>query len=187
MDFFLVSHHFSPTWKRWIYGIKPPFFLVNHISRTRFLQPLFYTFLEKWLQIKCSSGYMCSVVCSPFRIKSFQHPSHSNRKNSQSVLLRQIFILSKKYSIRNYYYFFNSVSSQKFKSGKSDISWRHHKWSSPTLVRHILTWTFLLWHSLSSTYFCSTQLSFSQFSPGITQPQLSLIPNNFVTHTSALA
>ena len=62
-------------------------------------------------------------MCSPFRIKSFQHPSHSNRKNSQSVLLRQIFILSKKYSIRNYYYFFNSVSSQKFKSGQIFWTW----------------------------------------------------------------
>ena len=61
-----------------------------------------------------------------------------------------------------------------------------------TWVGHILTWTFLLftfllWHSLSSTYFCCTQLSFSQFSPGITQPQLSLTQHNFVTHTSALA
>ena len=70
--------------------------------------------------------------------------------------------------------------------------WRHQKWSSPILVGHILTWTFLLftfllWHSLSSTYFCSTQLSFSQFSPGITQPQLSLTLHNFATHTSALA
>ena len=27
--------------QRWIYGIKPPFFLVNHFSRTRFLEPDF--------------------------------------------------------------------------------------------------------------------------------------------------
>ena len=54
-------------------------------------------------------------------------------------------------------------------------------------VRIFLLFTFLLWHSLSSTYFCFTQLSFSQFSPGITQPQLSLTLHNFATHTSALA
>ena len=42
---------------------------------------------------------------------------------------------------------------------------------SHILVRIFLLFTFLLWHSWSSTYFCSTQLSFSQFSPGITQPQ----------------
>ena len=54
-------------------------------------------------------------------------------------------------------------------------------------VRIFLLFTFLLWHSLSSTYFCCTQLSFSQFSPGITQPQLSLTLHNFATHTSALA
>ena len=61
-------------------------------------------------------------MCSPFRVKSFQHPSHSNRKKSQSVL-RQIFILSKKYSIRNHCYFFNSVSSQKFRSGQIFWTW----------------------------------------------------------------
>ena len=27
----------------------------NQIARTRFLEPLFYTFLEKWLQIKWST------------------------------------------------------------------------------------------------------------------------------------
>ena len=69
---------------------------------------------------------------------------------------------------------------------------RGQKFALQTWVGHILTWTFLLftfllWHSLSSTYFCCTQLSFSQFSPGITQPQLSLTLHNFVTHTSALA
>ena len=71
---------FSNLKKMWIYSINPPFFLVNHfsrtrkkiqvwrtifhqpdfsnqISRTRFLEPLFYTFLEKWLQIKWSFGY----------------------------------------------------------------------------------------------------------------------------------
>ena len=47
--------------------------------------------------------------------------------------------------------------------------------------------TFLLSHSLSSTYFCCTQLSFSQCSPGITQPKLSLTLHDFVTHTLALA
>ena len=43
---------------------KPPFFLVREkwltrkkvrVCRTTFLEPLFYTFLEKWLQIKCST------------------------------------------------------------------------------------------------------------------------------------
>ena len=62
-----------------------------------------------------------------------------------------------------------------------------HIWYSHILTRTFLLFTFLLWHSLSSTYFCCTQLSFSQFSPGITQPQLSLTLHNFATHTSALA
>ena len=67
------------------------------------------------------------------------------------------------------------------------ISRRGQKFALQTWIWPILTWTFLLWHSLSSTYFCCTQLSFSQFSPGITQPQLSLTLHNFATHTSALA
>ena len=58
---------------------------------------------------------------------------------------------------------------------------------SHILVRIFLLFTFLLWHSLSSTYFCCTQLSFSQFSPGITLPQLNSTLHNFATHTSALA
>ena len=50
----------------WIYSIKPPFFwsttflepdFLNQISRTRFLEPIFYTFLEKWLQNKWSTAY----------------------------------------------------------------------------------------------------------------------------------
>ena len=76
--FFLVNHFswtrkksefaellFSNLKKMWIYSISPPFFLStiflesdfsNQISRTRFLDPHFYTFLEKWLQIKWSLG-----------------------------------------------------------------------------------------------------------------------------------
>ena len=51
-----------------ICSINPPFFwsttflqpeknpsLKNHFSQTRLLEPLFYTFLEKWLQIKWST------------------------------------------------------------------------------------------------------------------------------------
>ena len=47
-----------------------------------------------------------------------------------------------------------------------------HIWYSHILTWTFLLFTFLLWHSLSSTYFCCTQLSFSQFSPGITQLNL---------------
>jgi hypothetical protein len=32
----------------------------NQISRTRFLEPLFYTFLEKWLQVKWCFVYFCT-------------------------------------------------------------------------------------------------------------------------------
>ena len=72
------------------------------------------------------------------------------------------------------------------------LYWRRPSFALLTSFSHIsvrifLLFTFLLWHSLSSTYFCFTQLSFSQFSPGITQPQLSLTLHNFATHTSALA
>ena len=38
---FFWSTTFLQPEKRWIYGIKPPFFLVNHFSRTRFLKPDF--------------------------------------------------------------------------------------------------------------------------------------------------
>ena len=78
-----------------------------------------------------------------------------------------------------------------FFSNKASLR-RHPSFALLTSFSHIsvrifLLFTFLLWHSLSSTYFCFTQLSFSQFSPGITQPQLSLTLHNFATHTSALA
>ena len=43
-----------------------PFFSLlyfsNQISKTRFLEPLFYNFLEKWLQIKWSNGETCQGV-----------------------------------------------------------------------------------------------------------------------------
>ena len=39
--FFFWSTTFLQPEKMWIYGIKPPFFLVNHFSRTRFLEPDF--------------------------------------------------------------------------------------------------------------------------------------------------
>jgi hypothetical protein len=69
---------------------------------------------------------------------------------------------------------------------------RGQKFALQTWVGQILTWTFLLftflpWHSSCSTYFCGTQFSFSRFSPGITQPQLSLTLQNFATHTLASA
>ena len=41
LGFFFWSTTFLQPEKRWIYGIKPPFFLVNHFSRTRFLEPDF--------------------------------------------------------------------------------------------------------------------------------------------------
>ena len=41
LRFFFWSTTFLQPEKRWIYGIKPPFFLVNHFSRTRFLKPDF--------------------------------------------------------------------------------------------------------------------------------------------------
>ena len=70
LDFFFWSTTFLQPEKIWIYGIKPPFFLVNHFSRTRFLEPdfsnqisrttflepLFYNFVEKWLQNKWSTS-----------------------------------------------------------------------------------------------------------------------------------
>ena len=50
--------------KRWFYTINPPFFMLEksgwpekkiRVCRATFLEPLFYTFLEKWLQIKWST------------------------------------------------------------------------------------------------------------------------------------
>ena len=88
LGFFFWSTTFLQPEKRWIYGIKPPFFLVNHFSSTRkkirvckttFLQPeknpslqnhfSRTTFLEKWLQNKWSSDrlqvqkYCCLCLC----------------------------------------------------------------------------------------------------------------------------
>ena len=59
--FFLVNTFLKPG-KMLIYGIKPSFFsgqplFSNQISWTRFLEPLFHTFLEKWLQNKWSNGW----------------------------------------------------------------------------------------------------------------------------------
>ena len=36
----------------------------NQISQTTFLEPLLYTFLEKWLQIKCSIGWKAGANTS---------------------------------------------------------------------------------------------------------------------------
>ena len=55
--FFSGQPLFSDLKKMWIYRIKPPFFLVNHFSRSSFFKLLFYTFLEKWLQNKWSCGF----------------------------------------------------------------------------------------------------------------------------------
>ena len=41
LGFFFWSTTFLEPEKMWIYGKKPPFFLVNHFSRTRFLEPDF--------------------------------------------------------------------------------------------------------------------------------------------------
>ena len=41
LSFFFWSTTFLEPEKRQIYGIKPSFFLVNHFSRTRFLEPDF--------------------------------------------------------------------------------------------------------------------------------------------------
>ena len=64
------------TRKKWVYTINPPFFRLEksrstnsdffsgsrkvvdqkkRVCRSTFLEPLFYTFLEKWLQIKWST------------------------------------------------------------------------------------------------------------------------------------
>ena len=40
-DYFFWSTTFLEPEKMWIYSIKPPFFLVNHFSRTRFFEPDF--------------------------------------------------------------------------------------------------------------------------------------------------
>ena len=40
-DFFFWSTTFPQSEKMWIYSIKPPFYLFNHFSRTRFLEPDF--------------------------------------------------------------------------------------------------------------------------------------------------
>jgi len=64
--FFLVNR-FSPTWKNVDLWYKTTFFssqplFSNQISRTTFLEPLFYNFLEKWLQNKWSSAFLtCSL------------------------------------------------------------------------------------------------------------------------------
>merc|ERR1719203_2634786 len=39
--FFFWPTTFLKPEKMWIYSVKPPFFLVNHFSRTRFLEPDF--------------------------------------------------------------------------------------------------------------------------------------------------
>ena len=55
----------------------------NQISRTRFLEPLFYTFLEKWLQIKwsithflyklapCPSSFLCYLLVALINVRLF--------------------------------------------------------------------------------------------------------------------
>ena len=61
LGFFFLVNHFSRTRKNLDLWYKTTFFsgqplFSNQISQTRFLEPLFYTFLEKWLQIKWSTG-----------------------------------------------------------------------------------------------------------------------------------
>ena len=78
LDFFSGSRKVIDQKNRWVYAINPSFsglrkvilqtrifFLVREkkltrkkirVCRTTFLEPLFYTLLEKWLQIKWSTG-----------------------------------------------------------------------------------------------------------------------------------
>ena len=87
LGFFFWSTTFLQPEKRWIHGIKPPFFLVNHFSQTRFLEPdfsnhfsrtTFLHFLEKWLQIKWSSAFVLVLKGQKFR--------HSPGTNSKFCL-----------------------------------------------------------------------------------------------------
>ena len=85
--FFFWSTTFLQPEKMWIYSIKPPFFLVNHFSRTRFLEPdfsnqisqtiflepLFYNFLEKWLQIKWLNGQEKKRKFLHFRLEYYSY------------------------------------------------------------------------------------------------------------------
>ena len=84
LGFFFPVNHFSRTRKKiwvstttslqpekiWIYSINPPFFwsttfldpdFLKQISRITFLKPLFYNFLEKWLQNKWSTVHQGSI------------------------------------------------------------------------------------------------------------------------------
>ena len=69
--------------KRWFYTINPPFFRLEksgwpekkiRVCRTTFLEPLFYTFLEKWLQIKCSNGGTTNSEILGLRKFSYDEP-----------------------------------------------------------------------------------------------------------------
>ena len=51
-DFFFWSTTFLEPEKSWIYGIKPSFFLVNHFSRTRFLEPYFSNHISRTAKIE---------------------------------------------------------------------------------------------------------------------------------------
>ena len=53
--------------KRWFYTINPHFSgsrkVVDQKKKSEFAEPLFYTFLEKWLQNKWSSGSQQICIC----------------------------------------------------------------------------------------------------------------------------
>ena len=79
-QFFFLLNHFSPTWKYVNLWYKTTFFsgqpfFSNHISWTRFLKPLFYTFLEKWLQNKWSNEVLLF-----FDSTTFSRLGHKLRK-----------------------------------------------------------------------------------------------------------
>ena len=75
LGFFFLVNHFSRTRKKiqvWRTVFLEPDFS-SQISQTRFLEPLFYTFLEKWLQIKWSTVPQKFRQAYPFEVKESFH------------------------------------------------------------------------------------------------------------------
>ena len=54
---YLISTTFLEKCRKMVVEKKLGFFFSNQISQTTFLEPLFYTFLEKWLRLNAPASF----------------------------------------------------------------------------------------------------------------------------------
>ena len=112
--FFFWSTTFLEPEKRWIYSIKPPFsgqpLFLNQISWTRFLKPLFYTFLEKGLQNKWSTGHSCGYFPDQNGVNALVETFFSLKGENEFIKESFFYFTKVKIMFRNIFFENNEIS-----------------------------------------------------------------------------